>query len=177
MFKIKVSITVLAVISVFILASCHHEPEFSIIPEIKYEDYILYKNQFGKDTALKLIISYTDGDGDLGLEQSDTFPPFNTGSLYHACMYIYYYEFVDSQFVEIRPEIAGIPIGDTIRFPYRFRNLTPDTPNKTIKGEIEWHTNLIQPQKNNLIKFRIFIFDRALHKSNVIETPEIYYNF
>ena len=176
MFKIKISYIILGLLTLLLFNSCDKTPEFSVIPEIEFADYIQYKNEFGKDTALKIVISYTDGDGDLGLEQSDTFPPFNSGSLYHSCMYIYYYEYVDTAFVQVRPEIGGIPVGDTIRFPYRFRNLTPDTPNKTIKGEIEWHTNFIQPQKNKLIKFKIFIFDRALHKSNVIETPEIFYN-
>ena len=177
MFKIKSSYIISALLLVLLLNSCEKEPEFSIIPEIEFVEFIQYKNDFGKDTALKLVISYTDGDGDLGLEQGDTLSPFNQGSLYHSCMYIYYYEYVDSQFVEVRPEIGGIPIGDTIRFPYRYRNLTPETPNKTIIGEIAWHTNLIQPQKNSLIKFKIFIFDRALHKSNEIETPEIFYNY
>ncbi|MBC8342768.1 MAG: hypothetical protein ISR55_06130 [Bacteroidetes bacterium] len=177
MFKIKISLIISVLLAIILFINCTKDPEFSIIPEIQFVEYIQYKNDFGKDTALKIIISYTDGDGDLGLEQNDTFPPFNSGSLYHSCMYIYYYEFVDSQFVEVRPEIGGIPVGDTIRFPYRFRNLTPDTPNKTIKGEIEWHTNLIQPQKNNYIKFKIFIFDRKLHKSNEVETPVIFYNY
>jgi len=150
--------------------------DFGIIPVIKFEKYELFKNSNGKDTALTLTISFTDADGDLGLEQEDTLPPFNSGSKYHYCMYIFYYEYYDSQWREIRPEIGGIPIGDTIRFPYRFRNLTPNTPNKAIKGEIDWHTNLIEPQKSNTIKFAIFIYDRALHKSNIVESPSIFYN-
>ncbi|MFC2114639.1 hypothetical protein ACFLRI_04760 [Bacteroidota bacterium] len=175
MFKNSISATIYGLLFIFLLDSCSQEVEFPITPQIAFQDYVLYKNENGRDTALKLIISFTDGDGDLGLEQKDTFPPFNQGSIYHSCMYIYYYEFVDSQFVEVRPEVGGIPIGDTIRFPYRFRNLTPNTPNKAIKGEIEWHTNIIQPQKSNLIKFKIFIYDRALHKSNEVESPEILY--
>jgi len=156
--------------------NCTSKVDFGIIPVISFERYELYKNQNGKDTALALIISYTDADGDLGLEQSDTLPPFNSGSKYHYCMYIYYYEYVDNQWIEVRPEIGGIPIGDTIRFPYRFKSLTPATPNKAIKGEITWHSNFISPQKSKNIKFKIFIYDRALHKSNEVESPSIFYN-
>jgi len=160
----------------FLLVGCTDRVDFGIIPVIKFENYQVHKNQNGKDTAITLTISFTDADGDLGLEQADTFHPFNSGSKYHYCMYIYYYEWIDSAWQEVRPEIGGIPIGDTIRFPYRFRSLTPNTPNKAIKGQIDWHTNLIEPQKSKNIKFAIFIYDRRLNKSNIVESPKIFYN-
>lgn len=175
-FKINIFLTISLLILLIFISSCDQNNNLSKVPAIKFEEYKLYKNAQNKDTALSLIISFEDGDGDLGLEQSDTLPPFNPGSRYYACMFIYYYEFFDSQFKEVRPEIAGIPVGDTIRFKYRFRNLTPNTPNKAIKGEIEWHTNQIEPIKNNLIKFKVYIYDRALNKSNEVESPEFTYN-
>jgi len=171
-----VAVFILITINLFLFINCSDRVDFGIIPVIKFENYQVFTNQFGKDTALTLTISFTDADGDLGLEQSDTFPPFNSGSKYHYCMYIHYYEFIDSVWKEVRPEIGGIPIGDTIRFPYRFRSLTPNTPNKAIKGEIDWHSNLIEPQKSKYIKFAIYIYDRRLHKSNLIESPSIFYN-
>ena len=32
---------------------------------------------------IKLLHIFTDGDGDIGLDQQDTFPPFDEGSLYY----------------------------------------------------------------------------------------------
>jgi len=172
-FKINVFSTIYLLCGCILFSGCNDHNDISIIPEISFKEYTLYKNAINRDTAITLVINFQDGDGDLGLEQGDTLPPFNPGSKYYACMYIYYYEFVDSQFKEVRPEISGIPVGDTIRFKYRFKNLTPNTPNKAIKGEIEWHTSQIEPIKSNVIKFKIFIYDRALHRSNIIESPVI----
>ena len=176
MFKNSLFVLIALWFFVFFLTSCDKKDDISVIPLIKFENYKLFKDAANRDTALSLTISFEDGDGDLGLEQGDTLPPFNPGSKYYACMFIYYFEFVDSLFQEVRPEISGIPIGDTIRFRYRFRNLTPTTPNKAIRGQIEWHTNQIIPIKNNTIKFKIYIYDRALNKSNTVESPAIVYN-
>ena len=176
-FKFKIIFTLFSVAAI-IFTSCTEdtEPEeFSIIPEIGFKEYTVYKDANGRDTSISLTITFQDGDGDLGLNQGDTFPPFDRDSKYHSCMYIYYYEFVDSQFVEVRPEVGGVPVGDTIRYPYRFVRLTPNTPNKALKGEITWNYGLITPIKSNRIKFKIYIYDRALHKSNEVESPDFYY--
>jgi hypothetical protein len=50
--------------------SCFEQPEYSDIPQIEFEDMI-YKRVDGIDSLI-FSISFTDGNGDLGLEVSET---------------------------------------------------------------------------------------------------------
>jgi len=63
---------------------------------------------------------------------------------------------------------------DTIYHNARIPVLTPDGSNKSIKGEIE-DTLFIYNYESEFdtIMFEAYIVDRALHKSNTIETPII----
>ena len=58
------------------------------------------------------------------------------------------------------------------RIPY----LTPDGKNKALKGDILRELNLPFPLLNDTMKYDIFIYDRALHQSNTITTPEFIFN-
>jgi len=81
----KVSKALLVFLSSVILVSCFDSPEFSNIPKIKYEDIYFGKarNEFSPD-SLVLEISFEDGDGDLGLEQSFVDEPFHPTNFYIA---------------------------------------------------------------------------------------------
>jgi len=141
--KIKFStILPLVCISVIVLTTgCKQDVIYPIIPSIKFKDYSIQKSVLGKDSALKLTISYTDGDGDLGLKQEDINPPFDSGSIYYYNMYVYYYELIGNKWSQVTINDFS---NDTIRFKYRIPYLTPNADNKAIKGDIEYTiTNLI----------------------------------
>jgi hypothetical protein len=56
----------------------------------------------------------------------------------------------------------------------RIPNITPEGQNKTLEGEIDIALYINNPLSSfDTIKFQAYIFDRALHQSNTIETPEI----
>jgi len=111
-----------------------------------------------------LAISFTDGDGDIGLSAGDTLPPFQKSGDYYYNMVISYFEKQHGEFVEVKldpPFSARIPL------------LNPDYPGKAIKGTI-WDTLTLNPKPVfDTIKLEVYIYDRALHKSNVVTTPEI----
>jgi hypothetical protein len=156
---------------VILISGCSKEVVYSDIPAIQFKSANKLQNITGRDSALILTISYTDGDGDLGLNQEDTFPPFND-SAYYNNLIAHYYEFIDNRFTEVTVNDFST---DTIRFNYRFLNLTPNTKNKSIKGDIEFTINYLPTRKSNRIRFKIYIFDRALHKSNEVFSPEDLY--
>ncbi len=93
-----------------------------------------------------------------------TQPPFDSGSPYYYNYIIDYYEKQNGSFVKL---VTTVPF--SARIPY----LTPDDPNKAIKGYIV-DTILLNPKPaHDTVKFKFFIYDRALHKSNVDSTPPI----
>ncbi len=171
-FKITKVLPIVVALTAILLASCNETVEYPVEPHLTFLEYKVFSDQFNQDTALVLVMEFTDGDGDIGLAQADTFEPFNSGSKYYFNMYIDYFEFVDSQFTKVTPNPFS---DDTISYEYRLpREITPTTNNKSIKGTIELSLNDILAA-HLPVKFKIYIYDRALHKSNTIETPPINY--
>ena len=160
-----------------ILFSCRKFEEYPVEPQIKFDRFTLLMNtETGKTDRGVLSITYTDGDGDLGLRASDTLPPFNRGSEYYYNFIVKYYEKQNGKFVEV-PLLSWNPDEqkyDTVTFNSRFPWLTPRKGNKAIKGIINDTIYVNNPLSDfDTVKFKVSIFDRALHRSNEIETPEI----
>ena len=170
--KFSTIIPIVFIAAIVLNNSCKKDVIYPIIPAIQYKNFEKLKSYNGSDSALKLTISYTDGDGDLGLKQTQIDPPFDSSSIYYYNMYVYYYEYFNNKWNQVTINDFST---DTIRFKYRFPYLTPNTDNKVIKGEIDFTINNLIPIKSNRIKFSIFIYDRKLNKSNTVESDVITY--
>ena len=142
-------------LTLVLLSSCLKKETASPIPLIAFKNFLA-----NKDTA-DLYISFTDGDGDIGLTQNDTIAPNN---------YNFYISYIEKQ--------KGVWVKRVLPFDFNYRIPIVNTSSKkkTIKGEIKI---AIKPyyydpfSKFDTIKYEIYIVDRALNKSNVITTPEI----
>lgn len=170
-------VLIMVTVLVATLFSCRKIEKYPIEPVITYHDFTLLLNtQTGKTERGILSISYTDGDGDLGLDPQDTLPPFNRGSNHYYNFLIKYYEKQNGTFIEV-PLLSWnseTQKYDTITFNGRFPNLTPIHGNKNIKGIIQDTLYVNNPLSDfDTIKYKVSIYDRALHLSNEIETPEI----
>ncbi len=118
------------------------------------------------EITLDLDIGYTDGDGDLG------FFPGNTDSPYFN-IYVDYYEKLNGQFRKVKNITPDI--GDTINFHGRLPLINNENP-VPLKGTITYSIPMQSgPKYSNTFKMKVWLLDRALHKSNTIETPEIIY--
>lgn len=153
------------------LASCSDEGEVgSTAPEIEYLGFELIKNQFEKDSLLLVRFSYEDKEGDIGLERSDTFPPFNPGSPYQYNLLVDMYDMSGS----IPLILVRQGSNDTLNFNQRIPNLTPDGKNKQISGDITVRfdaSELVLYPSRVLCDMRLY--DRALNVSNTISTGPI----
>ena len=57
--------------------SCQKPVEYPVEPKITYEGFTYLMNEDSTFTGEGVVsFSYTDGDGDLGLDETDTLPPF-----------------------------------------------------------------------------------------------------
>jgi hypothetical protein len=137
--------------------------------------------------SLELSVTFTDGDGDIGLNSDDTTGDFNSSSFYHFNVYVQYFEKMNGTWVKgtFDPGGNNSPLADSVAFAYRIKNLTPIGQNKTLKGTIKI---VIEPLEymngtatyyngnsnfNDTVKFSLILIDRALNISNTIETEEI----
>lgn len=145
--------------------SCTKEEDFPDVPNIEFISFTKIANSSNVDEKGILKISFTDGDGDMGLADSDTVTPYDKTSIYYYNFFITYFEKQHGEFVEIQPVIT---------FNSRIPELTSTSSNNSLKGEIEIELFINNPfSVYDTIRFDASIVDRALHISNVITTPEI----
>jgi hypothetical protein len=174
---LKRPLAILFFASLFI-CSCKQSEIYPNIPEIKFKEaYVIYDNT-NEASEIVLAFTYKDGDGDIGLNDGDTLPPYNSDTLgdngsslnrfYYNVLGDYYYK-SDGQF--FKPIIPST--SDTIFRDVRVSNLTPEGKHKAIRGEIRI---TIFPVANfgDTVKIKTRLVDRALHISNEVETPELY---
>lgn len=156
-----------------ITMSCKKYEQFPPEPVLEFTDFILLRDTAGIDQRGILKFNYTDGDGNIGLYDYDTLPPYDYN------LFIKYFEQQKGVFKEIfliTPNyINDTTIEyDTATFNSRIPILTPAGKNKAIRGEVEDTLFVNNPlSKYDTIKFEIYVVDRDLNKSNVISTPPI----
>ena len=126
-----------------------------------------------KGDSLNLTFNFTDGDGDIGLNDHDTITPYDTSSFFQYNLYIHYFEKDDQN-----GWVNGMNLsGDTVIFTYRIEPIITKGKTKGIKGKMD--VNLTHLYYNTLsnqsdtIKYSIQLIDRALNKSNIVESAEI----
>jgi len=139
--------------------SCSKPETYPVIPFISYQGFTLLLNEDSITERGILQFSFTDGDGDIGLTQADTLPPYDFN------LYVTYFEKQNGIYKKV-----DLPSTLNARIPV----LTPSGNIKSIKGDIEDTLYVNNPASTfDTIKFEVYIVDRALHQSNVIETPDI----
>lgn len=146
--------------------SCIKEENYPDIPEIGFKSFQLV---YANDSAIYpvkgiLAITFQDGNGDIGLKPRDTLPPYNKEGDYYYNYVIRYFEKRDTGYTEVildPPYSARLPV------------LNQGYEGKPIKGFIV-DTLAMDPSPDyDTIRFELFIYDKALNKSNVVTTPGI----
>jgi len=154
------------------LFSCKKEKEYPVIPVIEYKEFLY-------DTGSQqgfFVFKFTDGDGDIGLRQSDIYPPFDTSSYYYNNFYIHIYERMNGNYLPLTLFNSTTQTYDTIVFKYRIPYIEPVSANGSLKGELQTNIDisLMLPYlHSDTLQFEAYIYDRKLHKSNNIRTPDI----
>ena len=181
----KPIVIMLALLSVAI-AGCQKEVEYPIEPQIAYTGFSYLFNADSTFSGEGVIsFSYTDGDGDLGLDDGDTLYPFGFQDPHYYNMVVDYLKAENGVFVKTPLLSLHVPTSpddtlvlyDTVTFNARFRRLRDNDDPKAISGTIDYKLTVQNPfSPDDTIKFEIRILDRALHESNVIQTEAIYTN-
>jgi len=142
-------------------SGCLKTEKFPVEPTVAFKSF-----EFFGDSA-SLTITFTDGDGDIGLDPTDTSTPFDTGSTYYFNLFLEQEELVDGEWNEVgffEPQY------------YRIPRITPTGQNKALEGEIAVAVDpfpLFITGNADTVRYSIELVDRALHRSNRISTGNI----
>ncbi|HRZ20131.1 MAG TPA: hypothetical protein P5184_00580, partial [Bacteroidales bacterium] len=79
----------------FLFAACLEKVEFPIEPAIQFNGFAKIIDSTGIVNRGVLEIYYQDGDGDIGLTERDTLPPYDYN------FYVRYFEKINGQFQEV----------------------------------------------------------------------------
>jgi hypothetical protein len=150
----------------FGLSACIEVENPSNIPEITYQrhtaDYCI--DQLGnQNKCISLFFKLKDGDGNIGIRNSDTLPPF-TG--------IYKHNFYFDVFI---PTENGNQPWDELSINYfNIPYMEPEGQNKTLIADVQIDISFpINSLPYDTILISFYIFDRALNQSNTEMTDFI----
>lgn len=169
----------MATLMLVALSACQEKVEYPIEPRITYEGLAYVIDADSTLTGeVVLSIGYTDGDGDLGLDDADTLYPFGPNDPHYYNLIIDYLKWDGTQFVET-PLLSWNQQSqsyDTVSFNARFKRLVFYDEVKPISGTIDYKMMVYNPlAPDDIIKFKIHLLDRALHESNIIVTEDIHF--
>ncbi|HQW85680.1 MAG TPA: hypothetical protein PLH93_00770 [Flavobacteriales bacterium] len=141
-------------------AGCQRTEEFPVEPRIELKSFTTHGD------SASLVITFTDGDGDIGLGQGDTLPPYDVAPWFY------------NLFLDYEEKQNGVWVRPALLLPlyYRVPVITPSGQDKTLEGELAvaltpWPT--IPNTPFDTVRYVVKLVDRALHESNTITTGPI----
>lgn len=152
-------------VPLLVFQMCKPQEEFSDIPEIT-------NVELQEGDTMMLVVKFRDGDGDVGLADSDTMPPYQPLKVaggdtipnrYHYNFWVNYYEKIEGVW-----ELIETPGGLDFRIPV----ITPQGQNKQIEATAELILEVpsrLNPQSDTL-KYEVKVIDRALHESSWVSS-------
>ena len=149
----KLTAALLALSVVF--PACLKTDEFPVEPNITFKSLEVFGD------SASLTVSFTDGDGDIGLAPGDTFPPYDTLP-YSFNLFVEYEELQNGVWTQVD---LLLPLY------YRIPVITPTGQNKTLEGDL---SVALKPFPTviggayDTVRYSVKLVDRALHESNVV---------
>ena len=175
-FRIKIN-HILSTFALLMLISCIRTEEYPLEPVISFLDFEKIYNETDSiyDRGV-LKFEFTDGDGNIGLEDGDTFPPFHQGSKYYYNLLIDFFEVQHGLETPVAITVYNSETEkyDTVYLSARIPLLTPKGSNSAISGDIYdtiFIYNYYSAFDTLFLKFRLV--DRDLNESNIETTPYI----
>jgi hypothetical protein len=152
----KRSLFVIVFLSVITMSSCLKTETFPDEPIIQFKSFTI-KNA----NEARLVFTFTDGDGDVGLDQQDTIPPFDPES-----------EFYHNLKMRLKGRVNGVWTDADWMLNYRVPYIKPTGQNTTQKGEMEVViSDFYRPDfQADTLRWEFFLIDRSLNISNTERT-------
>src|SRR5690348_12856018 len=124
---LKICLSVLFALAV--VQSCKKPNEYPDEPVIEFKSIDVLQDSNGYDVTSHLVISFTDGDGDIGYLSTGNGSPFDDTSS------VYYHNFI-VRMDTLHNGVWGTVVDDDTLFSGRIPYLTPDGNIKALKGDI-----------------------------------------
>lgn len=137
-----------------LLAGCLPEVEYTDEPTLAFARF-----EAREDGTATMVLNFTDGDGNVGLTQADTLPPFCQTCLHHYNLVGEYQEWRDTSWVI--PELI-------VPYAYRVPVAEPTGSSPALDGtiSIELTSWFLSGTAADSVRFAWTLWDRDLNPSN-----------
>lgn len=150
------------------LISCFKKEEYPIEPLVSFESF-LKSNEANKAV---ITFNFTDGDGDIGLLESDTLAPYDKEGKNYYNLILTYFEKDDTLGWIQGKDVEGTPIV----LNFRLKPILDYSISKGVKGTIsydfDFYYNFLSNQSDTIM-YEFQIIDRNLNHSNIGKTDMI----
>ncbi|WP_324671189.1 hypothetical protein [Hymenobacter sp. GOD-10R] len=169
----------LAMLMLFVglaVSSCIATPDYPDTPEISFKSITQqrFKTDDGTFDSVKVTISFRDGDGDLGLSNDDTNPPYQQKNLDGTLNRFYNNYFFQAQVLR-NGEYRDTILNKDQPYDGRYPLLNNTGRAEPLKGDLTFSQRVFVGTfyYGSRIRYKVSIVDRALHESNTIFTDPI----
>lgn len=149
--------TILLILFTFSFHQCQELPEYPDVPIINYENFSLYinTNNLGQEVLIgKLNFSFTDGDGNIGLDPWPDTIAIGLPDTQRYNLFLQVHDFQDEAFAEVPDEDGGIL---KYMIPYMDKQPLSGTITVTIEYPII---------KYDTVFYTFYLYDRDYNRSN-----------
>lgn len=177
--------------SIVLITACLRDPGFSNTPSISFNSIRFIKGDSSISTgaandAIRLNLYFQDGNGDLGLNSSDSMGVFAanpdtngipTNLNYYNIFIQFLFRNSDGTYKPCNETPDCILNEDLLKlYNGRFPDLNPDRKERPISGTLTYDLKSTQFRnlfRNKSVKLNVYIQDRSLSKSNIILTDSL----
>ncbi len=161
--------------------SCLKEPSYSTTPEISFAsiDHKRYTINGGLVDSVHVTINFQDGDGDLGLSSTEgtsaPYTPTYYGANFYATPFVKNTQ--SGRFDSLKTYRPTLQLKKNYLYE-RFDHISTTTDNRAapLRGTLTRSYRFVPGSQflpGDEVRFTVSIYDRALHRSNEIETTSI----
>ena len=147
------------------LSSCLKNADFPNRPDVEFIGLYFNPNATSVLDSLGMIsFRFTDGDGNLGLDESDSDGVFALGEPYYYNLFIRYFEKRNGEYEEF---VTDPPLHA------RFNRLESAGVGNALEGRMDVRIDARPGSPYDTVRYEIFIVDRDLQHSDTIVSPDI----
>jgi hypothetical protein len=159
------------------VSSCINPPEYPKEPSISFNSIKAQRVNLitGIYDTITVTVDFKDGDGDLGLSNDETQPPYQELNSDGTRNKYYNNYFFTPQVRQTNGSFVDLPLPSNFNYNSRFPRLAPNEKEAPLKGDLSFGQKFFLGSfpSGSVVRFKVKIVDRALNESNEIVTDQI----